>query len=117
LKMPKADKDAEAYLKKLLPADSRIAVKPMFGQASAFLNGNMFAGTFGKQVFVRLSEEDVAVLMKEKGASYFAPIEGRQMKGYVVFPSSWTREPAKARPWVAKSLDWVGAMPPKKKKS
>ena len=117
MKTPKADKQAETFFRSLLPEDSRIVVRPMFGQASAFLNGNMFAGTFGEQVFVRLSEEDGSVLMKEKGASFFSPMQGRQMKSYVVFPPSWAREPAKARPWVIKSIEWVGTMPPKKKRS
>jgi TfoX/Sxy family transcriptional regulator of competence genes len=117
LKMPKADKEVEVFFRSVLPDDPRIIVKPMFGHAAAFVNGNMFAGTFGKEMFVRLSDEDGSVLMKEKGASGFAPMEGRPMKGYVVIPDSWTATPAKARSWVSKSLAWAGTMPPKKKKA
>jgi len=117
LKMPKADKEVEVFFRSVLPDDPRIIVKPMFGHAAAFVNGNMFAGTFGKEMFVRLSDGDGSVLMKEKGASGFAPMEGRPMKGYVVIPDSWTTTPAKARSWISKSLAWAGAMPPKKKKA
>ena len=115
--MPKTDMETEAFFRSLLPVREEMVVKPMFGQTAAFVNGNLFAGIFGKQVFVRLSEEDGTVLMKERGASHFAPMEGRPMRGYIVMPSSWTKETWKARSWVVKSLEWVGAMPPKVKKS
>jgi TfoX/Sxy family transcriptional regulator of competence genes len=115
--MPKADKDVEAFFRSLLPEDERIVVKPMFGHVAGFVNGNMFAGTFGKHVFVRLSEKDAPLLMKEKGAGPFSPMEGRPMKGYTVIPDSWDENPAKARAWVSKALEWTGAVPPKKKKA
>ncbi len=91
--MPKVQKQVEAFFRSLLPA-----------------------GTFGKQIFVRLSEEDGLVLMAEKGASAFAPMESRPMKGYVVIPESWKEDPAKAKPWVRKSLEWVAEKPPKKRR-
>ncbi len=115
--MPKADAETEAFFRSLLPARKEIVVRPMFGQTAAFVNGNLFSGIFGKQVFVRLPEEDGAVLMKEEGARQFAPMEGRPMRSYIVMPSHWIREPRKARSWLEKSLDWVGALPPKAKRS
>jgi TfoX/Sxy family transcriptional regulator of competence genes len=117
MKMPKADKRTEAFFRSLLPAKADIVVKPMFGHAAAFVNGNLFAGTFGTQVFVRLSEQDGVILMKAKGASGFSPMEGRPMRGYIVMPSSWAKEPGKARSWVAKSLEWTSKIPPKPKKA
>jgi hypothetical protein len=36
------------------------------------------------------------------------------MSGYVSLPASFTS--TKARPWIAKSLDYIGALPPKKPK-
>ena len=117
MKMPKADKKTETFFRSLLPAKDEIVIKPMFGHAAAFVNGNLFAGTFGKQVFVRLPEQDAVILMKETGSSGFAPMEGRPMKGYIVMPPSWTKQPGRARSWVAKSLEWTGKMPPKAKKA
>ena len=58
----------------------------MFGNDAAFVNGNLFAGLFGKDLFVRLSEMDQAELLGEKGASRFSPMEGRPMSGYIVVP-------------------------------
>lgn len=117
MKMPRVDKETEAFFRSILPVREEVVVKPMFGQTAAFVNGNLFSGIFGKQVFVRLSEEDGAVLMKEAGTRPFAPVEGRPMRGYVVMPPSWIGEPRRARSWVAKSHEWVSAMPPKAKKS
>jgi len=116
LKMPKADRDTESFFRSLLPANEKIVVKPMFGHIAAFVNGNMFAGTFGTQVFVRLSDDEGALLMKEKEATKFSPMEGRPMKGYVVFPPAWLNEEVRARAWVVKSLSFVAAMPAKRKK-
>jgi TfoX/Sxy family transcriptional regulator of competence genes len=112
--MPKADKKVETFFKSLLPTDSRITVRPMFGHAAAFINGNMFEETFGERVFVRLSEKEGLVLMAERGAMPFAPMEGKPMKGYVVLPSSWSDDPARAKTWLQKSLKWVAEMAPKK---
>ena len=38
----------------------------------------------------------------------------RPMGGYVSLPAAWRTSKAKARPWVAKSLDHVAAMPAKR---
>ena len=38
------------------------------------------------------------------------------MKKYVIVPRSWTRDPAKIRPWVKKSIEWSSKLPPKKPK-
>ena len=88
----------------------------MFGNLSAFVNGNMYAGVFGEDLFVRLSKDDSAELMKVKGSGPFEPIKGRPMTGYTVVPKAWKGDAAKAKPWVAKALDYVGGLPPKSKK-
>jgi len=87
----------------------------MFGNVSAFVNGNMFLGAFGTSVFVRLSGDARDELLSEEGASVFEPMKGRQMKDYIMIPSAWTRQPAKIRPWVSRSLDLISKLPPKGK--
>jgi TfoX/Sxy family transcriptional regulator of competence genes len=116
LKFPKSDEETAELFRSLLPAEKSIAVRPMFGHIAAFVNGKMFAGTFGTQVFVKLSEEDGSLLMKEKGASLFEPMKGRPMKGYVVMPAAWATNKPAARKWVLKSFAWVSATPAKKGK-
>jgi len=115
-KMPRSTKESETFLRSMLPDASEVTVRPMFGNLSAFVNGNMCAGVFGDDLFVRLSEKDSAELLKFKGASFFEPMKGRAMKGYMVVPRAWKGDSAKVKPWVIKALDFTGKMPPKAKK-
>lgn len=115
-KMPRSSKESEALLRSLMPERSDVTLRPMFGNLSAFVRGNMFMGAFGDDFLVRLSESDRAELLAVEGSAIFEPMKGRQMKEYVVVPRSWRRDPAKVRPWVTKSLDWSSKLPAKKPK-
>jgi TfoX/Sxy family transcriptional regulator of competence genes len=53
----------------------------MFGNISAFVNGNMFAGLFGNDIFVRLSDKSRQELLGEKGASYLEPMKRKADEG------------------------------------
>jgi len=92
----------------LVPKDDRVTVRPMFGNISAFANGNMF--------FVRLSSEDQLELLKNKGSSMLEPMKGKPMKDYVVLPNTWRARPETLRSWISKSLEWSSKLPPKKAK-
>jgi TfoX/Sxy family transcriptional regulator of competence genes len=72
--MPKPDAGTRELFAAVLPADGRVATRPMFGQMAAFVNGNMFAGIFGDNVFVRLNETERVQLLAEPGASIFKPM-------------------------------------------
>jgi TfoX/Sxy family transcriptional regulator of competence genes len=120
MKMPRPDGEDRAFFLSVLPKDLRIHVRPMFGNDAAFVNGNMFTGLFGKELFVRLSVEDQAELLVEEGASRFAPMKGRPMSDYIVVPNAWRSNPKKVGEWVARSLAWSSGLPakaPKKSKS
>jgi TfoX/Sxy family transcriptional regulator of competence genes len=115
-KMPRSNKESEAFFRSVLPEVEQITLRPMFGNLAGFVGGKMFAGLYGDELFVRLSEEDRSELLKVDGASIFEPMAGRQMKEYVVFPKSWKAQPAKVKPWVARSLEWSRHLPDKKAK-
>lgn len=91
----------------------------MFGNTAGFVNGHMFAGTFGSDIVVRLPEAERPRLLAEPGAAIFAPMAGRVMREHVVLPRAWRDTSDKARPWTASALTWASQMPPKpaKKKS
>jgi TfoX/Sxy family transcriptional regulator of competence genes len=112
MKIPKPTESDKARFESLVPGDSRVEVKPMFGNLGAFVNGNMFMGLFGADVGVKLADADQQQLVKAGGGP-FGP-EERPMSGYVTLPDGLT--PAKKSQWVGKSLDYVGSLPPKKKK-
>jgi TfoX/Sxy family transcriptional regulator of competence genes len=101
----------------LVPEDDRVTVRPMFGNISAFVNGNMFFGVFGSDLFVRLSSEDRLDLLRNKGSSMLEPMKGKPMKDYVVLPENWRVKPETLRSWISKSLEWSSKLPPKKAKN
>jgi TfoX/Sxy family transcriptional regulator of competence genes len=113
MQIPKPTPAARALFDALVPStDDRVEVKPMFGNIAAFVNGNMFLGVFGADVGLKLSDGDQQALRAE-GGQPFGPAE-RPMGGYVSLPA--TMPPETAQPWVARSLTYVGNMPPKAKK-
>lgn len=116
--MPRPDEESKAFFASVIPVDPRITIKPMFGNIASFINGNMFSGLFGNQIFVRLPEMERLRLLNEEGATEFSPMPGRAMKEYVTIPDQWRQEPEKIQEWISLSLLWVGELPvkePKKK--
>ncbi len=116
MKIPRPDEDFKEFFKSILPEDPRVTVRPMFGNVSAFVNGNMFLGLYGNDLFLRLSDEDRRELLKKKGASLFEPMKGKPMKEYILIPRAWTNQQETVRSWVSRSLDWTSKLPLKKTK-
>jgi TfoX/Sxy family transcriptional regulator of competence genes len=113
MSFPKPDPSSRAFLEEILPPDPAVELKPMFGNTAGFVNGHMFAGTFGSDIVVRLPEAERTRLLAEPGAAIFSPTQGRVMREYVVLPRAWRDTPEKARPWTASALTWASQMPPK----
>src|SRR5207245_7824101 len=113
--MPKPSEQAKAAFQKLVPADPAVTTRPMFGNLSAFVNGNMFCGLFGEDLFVRVSEGDQAKIRKQGGRA-FEPMPGRAMTGYVVVPTGWQKKPDATRSWILLALTWAKALPPESAK-
>lgn len=116
MKIPRPDKKSAELFNQLVPEDPHVTVRPMFGNVSAFVNGNMFFGLFGNDFFVRLPEKDQAELLKEKGASNLEPMKGRPMKDYVIMPKAWREDIPTMRAWISRSLASSSKLPPKKAK-
>lgn len=114
MEMPKPSEEDKEAFRALVPDDPRVAIKPMFGNLAAFVNDNMFMGLFGSDIGVKLGEDDRAKLLAEEGAGPFGP-EERPMGGYATLPQSWRSSPRQAEMWVARSLEFVASLPPKKK--
>src|ERR1700730_15630526 len=97
--MPKPSEQAKAAFQKLVPPDPAVTTRPMFGNLAGFVNGNMFCGLFGEDLFVRVSDDDQTKVRKQGGRA-FEPMPGRAMTGYVVVPAGWqkTRPKPKRKP-------------------
>jgi len=116
MKMPRPSDDAKAAFTRLVPDEPAITLKPMFGQLSAFVNGNMFCGLFGDELVVRLPDAEI-VAVKKQGGRDFEPVAGHRMGGYVMVPGDWRAKPAPAVALIKRSLAVTRAMPAKAPKS
>jgi TfoX/Sxy family transcriptional regulator of competence genes len=112
-KIPPPMAEAVGAFERLTPTKPTITVKKVFGQPAAFVNGNMFMGVFGAQVFVRLSEPECRSALEKDGLKPFEPMEGRAMRGYVVLNPKILASNPTARSWVARSLTFSEKLPPK----
>ena len=110
--MPKPSEEAKAAFTRLVPDGPAVTLRPMFGNLAAFVNGNMFAGLFGEDLFVRLPEAESAKVRKQGGRD-FAPMAGRPMKGYVTVPGTWRAKPEAVKGWITTALEVTGRMPAK----
>lgn len=102
----------ENAMKDFPSADQR----KMFGYPSAFINGNMFAGLFQEEMFLRLSDEDRASIRAQYGTSLFEPLPGRPMRGYVLVPRHVLNSPKLLKTWLAKGMEYTMSLPPKVKR-
>lgn len=92
------------------PDHPDVVRKTMFGYPAYFLNGNMFAFTFGPRVAVRVDEAKRAKM--GKGGASFEVMPGRPMKEYVEVPANAAKGAA-LRTWIAGGLACAEAMPAK----
>jgi TfoX/Sxy family transcriptional regulator of competence genes len=110
--MPKPSEHAKAAFTKLVPDEPAVTMRPMFGNLAAFVNGNMFTGLFGEDLFVRLPDDQAAPIRKQGGRD-FEPVAGHAMKGYVMVPATWSSKPAATKTWITASLAFARSLPPK----
>jgi TfoX/Sxy family transcriptional regulator of competence genes len=91
--------------------------KKMFGCPAYFVNNNMFTGVHGDSLFIRLSEQDrKEILAKFDETMVFEPVEGRQMKEYVVLPESLYSRKESLDEWLKRSYVFATSMVPKEQK-
>lgn len=93
------------------------ALRQTFGYPCAYINGHMATGLYADGMFLRLSPADEAEFLSIPGATSFAPMKARPMKGYVVVPLELRDSPDSLRDWITRSLEYVATIPPKEKKA
>lgn len=113
-KWSKTPEETVALFNECLPQDPRVERRKMFGFPCAFVNNNMFTGTFEDQIMIRLPPEQQEQVLAEGGAG-FAPM-GRRMKEYVSLSPERAADDAYVTGWMDKSFAYASAMPPKIKK-
>ena len=97
-----------------LPDDKRVETMKMFGGVAAKVNGNIFAGLFGRSTMVYLAEPERARALALAGAAPFDPMgDGRARSDKVMLPEKMMDQPAELRRWIAKAFAATAALPPK----
>jgi TfoX/Sxy family transcriptional regulator of competence genes len=91
--------------------------RQMFGCPCAFVSGQMCAGLFADQLFLRLGEAERAALLAVAGARPFEPMPGRPMREYVAVPPSLLADAASLRSWIGKAVAYARSLPPKGKRA
>ena len=84
----------------------------MFGNVAAFVDGQMFMGLFGDELFVRLTEDERATVMNAGGVR-LEPMPGRPMREYVTLPG-WQDDRGLVERWASRALDYASSLPAKK---
>jgi hypothetical protein len=89
-----------------LPQDPRIETLKMFGGVAAKVNGNVFAGLFGRSTMIWLPEPERARALALKGAAPFDPMgNGQARSDKIMLPESMMNKPAELRRWLTRQSE------------
>src|SRR5947207_11471267 len=93
-----------------LPKDPRVETTKMFGGVAAKVNGNLFAGLFGRSTMLALSDADRAAALALDGASMFDPMgDGRLRSDKVMLPERMMTNPTDLRRWIERAFKTAAA--------
>ena len=81
--MKKPDAATVAWYDDSVPVDPRASKGQMFGHPCAFVNGNMFFGTFENTLVARVGPQRAVALTAGGQVVVFEPMAGRAWKDYV----------------------------------
>jgi TfoX/Sxy family transcriptional regulator of competence genes len=105
--------DTAAAFDAALPDDPRVSRKRMFGTPCAFVNRQMFFGTFENTLVARVGERRAKLLSDQPGVRIFSPSEGK------VWTDTLQVELTLGAPLLAalakEALAWAAALPRKAK--
>ena len=111
----KPNPEAVAAYEAALPSDARVERKKMFGLPCAFVNRQMFFGTFEETLVARVGPPRVQVLSSQSGIRVFTPMVDRPWRDYVQLDAS--ADPALLASLAAEALAWTERLPAKAKPS
>src|ERR1051325_8417749 len=100
-----------------LPKDPRIETMQMFGGVAAKVNGNLFAGLFGKSTMIWLPEAERGEPLALPGAAPFDPMGNGRRSDKVMLPERMMKEPAELRRWLSRSFKAAARLPEKAAKA
>jgi hypothetical protein len=88
--------------------------KKMSDSPAYFVNGNLFAGTQGTYIFLRLNEADRDYLLDSyENSTLLEPVVGRTEQEYITVPHALYSDAEAFRCWLKRAYDYTAALPPK----
>lgn len=102
-----------AAYEQALPADERVKRKRMFGSPCAFINRQMFFGTFEETLVARLGPNRVKDFTDKPGMRVFAPSPDKTWDDYIQVDASVDSDVLAAL--AAEAMAWSLALPPRSK--
>jgi TfoX/Sxy family transcriptional regulator of competence genes len=87
--------------------------RQMFGYPALFVGGNLATGLFADGWMVRLGDDDLAALLALPGATPFAPMAGRTMRGYGTLPPDVVTDDAALEGWIGRAIAHARSLPAK----
>ncbi len=99
----------------VLPKSPSVERRTMFGYPCAFANGNMFAGLFGDDFFVRLPDAERAAFLARKAGLPFEPTPGRVMKDYALVGPELAADEEALKALLRRSLAHTKTLPEKRR--
>ncbi len=96
-----------------LPDDPRVKRKQMFGSPCAFVNRQMFFGTFEDTLVARVGPRRASGLAAEPGMQVFTPSEGKVWDDYVQMTPDV--DPDRLAKLAAEAMIWAEALPKRPK--
>ncbi len=96
-----------------LPKDPRIETMNMFGGVAAKVNGNMFAGLFGRSAMIWLPEDERGEALALEGAAPFDPMGDGRKSDKVMLPEGFMEETDELRKWLKRAFTAASKLPPK----
>jgi hypothetical protein len=88
--------------------------KTISNSPAYFVNGNLFAGTQGKYIFLRLNKADRDYLLDSyEDSTLLEPVIGRTTKEYATVPYGLYSDTEAFRCWLKRAYDYTAALPPK----
>jgi TfoX/Sxy family transcriptional regulator of competence genes len=91
--------------------------KLMFGAPVYTVNGNMFAGVHGDNIFIRLSEADRREAFRTNDeVAPFEPVKGHIMKEYITLPSTVYEDAVALKEWLGRAYRFAFSLKPKEPK-
>ena len=100
-----------------LPKDPRVETMLMFGGVAARVNGNVFAGLFGRSTMIWLPEDEREEALVLEGAGPFDPMGDGRRSDKVMLPEDVMHDADELARWLRRAFDAAAKLPLKKPKA